>query len=219
MSGGKFTALDDALWEYIVAHAPGEDEALARVRSETAAMGDISVMQIAPEQGAFLTLLARTIGAREAIEVGTFTGYSAICIARGLDPPGRLVCCELSEEYAEIAGRNLERAGVAGRAEIRIGPALETLRALPERELFDLAFIDADKPGYPEYYDEVLARLRPGGIVMLDNVLLSGRVLDPQPDDEGARTMVALNDRIAADDRVDSVMLAIADGITLARKR
>jgi caffeoyl-CoA O-methyltransferase len=219
MSGGKFTALDDALWEYIVVHAPGEDEALARVRSETAAMGDISVMQIAPEQGAFLTLLARTIAAREAIEVGTFTGYSAICIARGLDPAGRLVCCELSEEFAEIAGRNLERAGVAGRAEIRIGPALETLRALPERELFDLAFIDADKPGYPAYYEEVLARLRAGGFVMLDNVLLSGRVLDPQPDDEGATTMAALNDRIAADDRVDSVMLAIADGITLARKR
>jgi caffeoyl-CoA O-methyltransferase len=219
MSNAKFTALDDALYGYLVAHAPPEDDALAAVREETAAMGDIAVMQIAAEQGAFLSLLARAIGAREAIEVGTFTGYSAICLARGLEPPGRLICCELSEEYAEIAARNLERAGVAGRAEIRIGPALETLRALPERELFDLAFIDADKPGYPDYYEEVLGRLRPGGFVVLDNVLLDGRVLDPPADDESAQAMAALNDHIAADDRVDAVMLAIADGITLARKR
>ena len=216
---GKFTVLDERIHDYIVGVGARQDEVLARVQAETAAMGDISVMQIAPEQGALLTLLARAIGAREAIEVGTFTGYSAICIARGLEAAGRLVCCELSEEYAEIAGRNLEAAGVAGRTEIRVGPALETLRALPARELFDLGFIDADKPAYPDYYEEVLRRLRPGGLLMLDNVLLGGRVLDPPADDESAAVMARLNEAIAADGRVDEVMLGIADGITLVRKR
>jgi caffeoyl-CoA O-methyltransferase len=214
----KFTALDDSLHAYILGHSP-EDEVLARVREETAAMGDIAVMQIAPDQGAFLTLLARAIGARHAIEVGTFTGYSAICIARGLGPAGRLLCCELDEEYAEIASRNLEAAGVAEKTEIRIGPALDTLRDLPGDELFDIGFIDADKESYPEYYDEVLARLRPGGLVMLDNVLLRGRVLDPEPDDERAEIVSRLNERIAADARVEAVMLGVADGITLALKK
>jgi caffeoyl-CoA O-methyltransferase len=216
---GKFTQLDEPLYRYILEHGAREDEALAAVREETAAMGDIAVMQIAPEQGAFLTMLARLIGATEALELGTFTGYSAICIARGLAPAGRLVCCELSEEYAEIAARNLERAGVAGSVEIRIGRALETLSDMPRRELFDLVFIDADKETYPRYYEEVLPRLRAGGIAVLDNVLLRGRVLDPDPDDERARIVAELNRRIAADQRVDAVMLAVADGITLARKR
>jgi caffeoyl-CoA O-methyltransferase len=214
----KFTALDDSLHAYILDHTP-EDEVLARVREETAAMGDIAVMQIAPDQGSFLTLLARAIGARHAIEVGTFTGYSAICIARGLGPAGRLLCCELDEEYAEIASANLEAGGVAEKTEIRIGPALDTLRALPADELFDLGFIDADKETYPEYYEEILARLRPGGIVMLDNVLLRGRVLDPQDDDERAEIVNRLNAAIAADERVDAVMLGVADGITLALKK
>jgi caffeoyl-CoA O-methyltransferase len=216
---GKFTSVDEPLHRYIVEHGVREDEALATVRAETAAMGEIAVMQIAPEQGAFLELLTRLIGAREALEVGTFTGYSAICIARGLDPAGRLLCCELSEEYAATAARNFERAGVAGRTEIRIGPALDTLRALPDRELFDLAFIDADKESYPAYFEEALARVRPGGVIVLDNVLLRGRVLDPEPDDERAQIMAELNRAVAADERVDPVMLAVADGITLARKR
>jgi caffeoyl-CoA O-methyltransferase len=214
----KFTALDDSLHAYILDHTP-EDDVLARVREETAAMGDIAVMQIAPDQGAFLTLLARATGARHAIEVGTFTGYSAICIARGLGPAGRLLCCELDEDYAEVASRNLEAAGVAAKTEIRIGPALDTLRALPADDLFDLGFIDADKETYPAYYEEVLTRLRPGGIVILDNVLLRGRVLDPQADDERAEIVNRLNDAIAADERVDAVMLGVADGITLAFKK
>ena len=182
-------------------------------------MGDIAVMQIAPDQGAFMTLLAKLIGAREAIELGTFTGYSAICIARGLAPGGRLIACELSEEYAEVAADNLAAAGVADRVEIRIGPALDTLADIPERETFDLGFIDADKEGYPAYYELVLARTRPGGLIVVDNVLAAGRVTDPGNDQEQVIAIRETNDLIAADDRVDSAMVAIADGLMLARKR
>jgi caffeoyl-CoA O-methyltransferase len=186
-------------------------------------MGDVSVMQIAPDQGAFMTLLCRAIGARDAIELGTFTGYSAICIARGLAPGGRLIACELSEEYAEIAAGNLEAAGVADEVEIRIGSALDTLRELPERELFDFAFIDADKPNFPAYYDELLPRLRAGGLIAVDNVLAGGDVVRPDSElDHPARYIEAvrqLNDTIATDERVDSAMVGIADGLMLARKR
>ncbi len=219
----KFTALDDDLHAYLVDHGARQDSELRRVQAETEAMGEISVMQIAPDQGALMTLLARVIGAREAIELGTFTGYSAICIARGLEPGGRLICCELSEDYAEIAARNFEAAGVADRIEIRIGPALQTLRSLPEREPFDLAFIDADKTGCPDYYEECLARMRPGGLILVDNVLGAGRVLDPEGvDSESAASVAAiieLNQRIRDDERVDVAMVGIADGLTLARKR
>jgi len=215
----KFTPLTDELHDYMVEHGSRQDEVLRRVQGETAAMGDISVMQIAPDQGAFMTLLCRSIGASEAIELGTFTGYSAICIARGLAPGGRLVACELSEEFAEVAARNLEAAGVADRVEIRIGPALETVRALPERELFDFAFIDADKPGYPDYYDELIPRLRPGGLIVVDNVLQGGDVVREDADGESVAAIRRLNDTITADDRVDTAMVAIADGLMFARKR
>jgi caffeoyl-CoA O-methyltransferase len=219
----KFTALTDELHAYLVDHGARQDEVLRRVQAETEAMGEIAVMQIAPDQGAFMTLLAKLVGTREALELGTFTGYSAICIARGLADGGRLVCCELSEEYAEIAARNVEDAGVADRVEIRIGPALETLHALPERELFDLAFIDADKANYPEYYELCLARLRRGGLILVDNVLAAGRVLQPDAVDADSAGNVAaimeLNDRIRDDERVDAAMVSIADGLTLARKR
>ena len=218
----KYTRLTDELHGYVVDHGARQDDVLRRVQEETAAMGRVANMQVAPDQGAFLTLLCQSIGATEALELGTFTGYSAICIARGLAPGGRLIACELSEEYAETASRNLEDAGVADRVEIRLGPAADTLRALPERELFDFAFIDADKPGYPEYYELVLARLRPGGLVAVDNVLAGGG--DNSSDDadvrpESLEAILELNDRITADDRVDVAMLAIADGLTLARKR
>jgi caffeoyl-CoA O-methyltransferase len=220
----KFTPLSDELHEYIVAHGTRQDDVLRRIQEETAAMGDIAVMQIAPDQGALITMLCRMVGAGEAIELGTFTGYSAICIARGLEPGGRLIACELSEEYAEIAARNFEAAGVADRIEIRIGPAADTLRDMPERELFDFAFIDADKTGYPEYYELVLARTRPGGLIVVDNVLAAGRVLeDGENADDFTRDSVAairrVNDLITADDRVETVMLGVADGVTLARKR
>jgi caffeoyl-CoA O-methyltransferase len=220
----KFTALSDELHDYIVGHGSRQDEVLRRIQEETAAMGEISVMQIAPDQGAFITMLCRLLGAREAIELGTFTGYSAICIARGLEPGGRLVACELSEEYAEIAARNFEAAGVAERIEVRIGPAAETLRDLPERELFDFGFIDADKTGYPDYYEQVLSRTRPGGLIMVDNVLAAGQVVSGGEDfDEFTRDSVGairrINELITADERVDTAMLGIADGVMLARKR
>ena len=215
----KFTALTDELHDYMVAHGARQDEVLRRVQEETAQMGDIAVMQIAPDQGALMTMLARLIGAREAIELGTFTGYSAICIARGLAPGGRLIACELSEEYAEIAAGNLAAAGVADRVEIRIGPALETLRALPEAEAFDLGFIDADKENYPSYYEEVLLRTRPGGLIVVDNVLAAGRVVDPDNDQPQVVAIRETNDLIAADERVDAAMVGVADGLMLARKR
>jgi caffeoyl-CoA O-methyltransferase len=215
----KFTPLTDELHDYMVEHGARQDDVLRRVQEETALMGDIAVMQIAPDQGAFLTLLAKLIGAREAIELGTFTGYSAICLARGLAPGGRLIACELSEEYAEIAAGNLAAAGVADRVEIRIGPALETLDALPEREAFDLGFIDADKENYPAYYEQVLLRTRTGGLIIVDNVLAAGRVVDPENDQEQVAAIRATNELIAADERVDSAMVAIADGLMLARKR
>jgi caffeoyl-CoA O-methyltransferase len=215
----KFTPLTDELHDYMVEHGARQDAVLRRVQEETAAMGDISVMQIAPDQGAFMTLLCRSVGASEAIELGTFTGYSAICIARGLAPGGRLVACELSEEYAEVAARNIEAAGVADRVEIRIGPALETVRALPERELFDFAFIDADKPGYPDYYDELLPRMRSGGLIVVDNVLQGGDVVSDEAEGDSVAAIRRLNDTIAADERVDTAMVAIADGLMLARKR
>jgi caffeoyl-CoA O-methyltransferase len=220
----KFTPLSDELHDYIVGHGSRQDQVLRRIQEETAAMGDISVMQIAPDQGAFITMLCRLLGAREAIELGTFTGYSAICIARGLEPGGRLLACELSEEYAEIAARNFEAAGVADRIEIRIGPAADTLRDLPEREVFDFGFIDADKTGYPDYYEQVLLRTRPGGLIMVDNVLAAGQVIGDGEDldeftSESVGAIRRINERITADDRVDTVMLGVADGVMLARKR
>ena len=220
----KFTSVNERLHRYMVEHGARQDDVLRRLEEETAAMGAISNMQIAPDQGAFMTLLARAIGAREALEVGTFTGYSAICIARGLAPGGRLLCCELSEEYAETAARNIEDAGVAERVEIRVGPAAETLAALPQRELFDLSFIDADKPGYPVYYEEALERTRPGGLILLDNVLGGGMIAAPDSElsDDWRDSVLALrelNDDLADDERVDLAMVGIADGLTIARKR
>ena len=213
----KFTALTDELHDYVVANGAREDEVLARVREETAAMGDIAVMQIAPDQGALMTMLARITGARRALEVGTFTGYGAISIARGLAPDGRLTILELREEFASIARRNLERAGLADRVDFILGPAEDALASMPSEPTFDFVYLDADKTGYPGYYDLILPRMVPGGLLLIDNVLLRGAVLDPQ--DDRARTVDDLNNRITADDRVDSVMVLVADGLTLVRKR
>jgi len=217
----KFTSLNDELHDYIVAQGAREDAALREVRETTAALGDVAVMQISPDQGALMTMLARLIGAERALELGTFTGYSAICIARGLAPGGVLVACELDPERAETARANFAAAGVADRIEVRVGPAQETLDSIAAEDTapFDLAFIDADKTGYPGYYEACLGLLRPGGLIVLDNVLRDGTVLDPDGDDESAQAIAGLNERIAADERVDIAMLAVADGITLARKR
>ncbi len=216
--GEKFTPMSAELHRYAVAHSR-QDEVLRSLAEETAALGDIAVMQMAPEQGALTTLLLRAIGARRALEVGTFTGYGSISIARGLGDGGQLVTCDISEEWVEIAERHFERAGVAGLIDLRIGPAIETLRALDASEPFDFAFIDADKTSYPDYYEEGMRLLRPGGLVMVDNVFRAGEVIEPSADDEGVRAIRELNDRIAADPRVEPVaMIGVADGITLALK-
>ena len=216
----KYTPLTPELHRYMVELGSRQDELLRRLQDETAErFPELWQMQIAPDQGAFMTLLAQATGARRAIEVGTFTGYSAICIARGLGEEGSLLVCELSDEYAQIAGGWIEQAGLSGRVEIRVGPALETLQALPDDEAYDFVFIDADKPGYRDYYEACLARLRPGGLIVLDNIFMAGRVVDPVADDVSAQAMAALNERLAADDRVDIAMVAIADGLTILRKR
>ena len=201
--------------DYLARHS-GQDEVLERVARETSELPN-AVMQTTPDEAALLTMLARLTGARRALEVGTFTGYGAICIARGLADGGRLTCLELDAEYAAVARRNLEDAGVADRVEIVVGPALESLRAMPAEPTFDYVFLDADKPGYPDYYEEIVPRLLPGGLLLIDNVLLRGAVTDPQEDRE--RTMNALNDRVTADGRVDSVMALVADGLTFVRRR
>ncbi len=164
-------------------------------------------------------MFTRLVGARRAIEVGTFTGYSALCIARGLPADGHLLCCDVSEEWTSIGRRYWEKAGVAERIELVIAPAIETLRALPEAPTVDLAFIDADKTGYPDYYEALLARLRPGGVILIDNVLWHGPVVDPENQSEQTQAIRSFNDLVAADERVHRVLLPIADGLTIARKR
>jgi caffeoyl-CoA O-methyltransferase len=213
------TPITEELAAYVVAHAGGRDDALTEVERETAALGGLAMMQTSPEQAALLELLARMLGAEQAIEVGTFTGYGAIRIARGLAPGGSLICCELEHRWADVARRNVDAAGVGDRVEIQLGPALDTLRALPTEPAFDLAYLDADKTSYPAYYAELVPRLRPGGVLAIDNVLMSGRILDPAEDDAGARAVADLNDDILTDDRVDSVLLGMADGLTLVRRR
>jgi caffeoyl-CoA O-methyltransferase len=209
------TQVTQELADYLAKHAR-QDEVLARVERETAELPQ-AMMATTPDEAALLTMLARLVGARRALEIGTFTGYGAISIARGLAEGGSLTCLEVSEEFAEIARRNIESAGVSDRVEIRVGPADEALRAMPEEPTFDYVFVDAEKSGYPTYYDLVLPRLVPGGLLLLDNVFLGGDVVSPH--DERTRTMDALNDRVTADERVDSVMIHVADGLTLVRKR
>lgn len=208
------------LLDYAVAHGTWPvDDVLDDLRAETAALGGWAMMQIGPDQGQLLTFLTRLVGARRAVEVGTFTGYSSLCIARGLSPGGSLLCCDVSEEWTAIARRAWERAGVADRIELRIAPARETLSALPAEEHIDLVFIDADKEGYPAYWAELVPRVRPGGVLLVDNVLWSGDVVDPAKDEPSTRALRAFNDTVAADDRVDVMILPAFDGLTLARKR
>ncbi|NNL68014.1 MAG: SAM-dependent methyltransferase [Myxococcales bacterium] len=215
----KSAWLSPELHDYIVAHGTPPDAIQRELIEETARLGGVSLMQIAPEQGAFMELVVRMTGARRVIEVGTFTGYSALCIARGLPDDGRLLCCDVSEEWTAIGRRYWEKAGVADKIELVIAPAIETLRALPEDEAFDLAFIDADKPSYPLYYEEILKRLRPNGVILVDNVLWMGQVVNPDAGDDNTREIRAFNDRVAADPRVQVAMTPIGDGITLIRKR
>jgi len=213
----KFIRLTPELHRYVVEHNSFRDDTSAQVEAAALEMGDLSEMQIGGDQAAMMTVLVSAIGARRALEVGTFLGYGAIAIARGLADGGRLVCCELDAGYAERATEHLKAAGLEERAEIRVGPALESLAAMQGDEPFDFAFIDADKAEYIDYFEAVLSLLRPGGLIMLDNTLRLGTVLEP--DTEAARVTAELNDRLVTDDRVDAAMVAVADGISLIRKR
>jgi len=162
--------------------------------------------------------MARLVGARQAVEVGTFTGYSSLCIARGLADGGTLICCDVSEEWTAIGRRAWDKSGVGDRIDLRIAPALETLRAMPADPVLDLVFIDADKPNYTAYWDELVPRVRPGGVLLADNVLWSGEIADESVSGENVDALRAFNERVAVDDRVEVVVLTAFDGLTIARK-
>lgn len=215
----KFINMTDALYEYLVAHGHNGDPLLAELAKETESLGPISMMQIAPEQGSLMALLVRAIGARSAVEIGTFTGYSSLSVARALGPEGRLLCCDINEEWTSIARRYWQRAGVADRIELRLAPATETLAALPADHQFDFAFIDADKVSYATYYEALLPRMRPNGLILFDNVLWQGQVLDQSSPSDDTRALQALNDTIANDARVQAVMINVSDGLTIVRKK
>ena len=218
MSGRYVTS--DRIEDYVAAHAR-ESEAAQCLRAETAKLPQAG-MQIGADQAAFLALLVRSSGAKRCIEIGTFTGYSALAIAAALPKDGRLVCCDISEEWTSIARRHWSAAGVSGRIDLRIAPALDTLKNLlarGEAGNFDFAFIDADKSGYDAYYEACLKLLKPGGLIALDNMLWSGRVTDPDHHDADTDAIRALNAKIRDDSRVDSALLTIGDGVMLVRKK
>jgi caffeoyl-CoA O-methyltransferase len=210
----------DVVRDYAVSHGSWlPNDVVRQLRSETQALGDVAGMQIGDDQGQLLTMMARLVGARRAVEVGTFTGYSSLCIARGLAEGGSLLCCDVSEDWTAIGVRAWERAGLRDRIELRVAPALQTLRALPPEADIDLVFIDADKPGYAAYWDELVPRVREGGVLLADNVLWSGEIVDESVTDENTAALRAFNDKVAVDDRVEVVVLPAFDGLTIARKR
>ena len=213
--------LSKELHRYLVSVGVREPEVLRRLRERTAELPE-SGMQIAPEQGAFMALLVRAMGARRCLEVGTFTGYSSTVVALALPPDGRMVCCDVSREWTDIARQAWTDAGVADRIELRLAPALETLDNLLAdggARSFDFAFIDADKPSYDGYVERALLLVRAGGLIAIDNVLWSGRVADPSDQDESTRAIRALNEKLATDERVDIAMVPIGDGLTLLQVR
>ena len=210
--------LTPELHAYLLDHSTPPDELTASLIAETrAALPDRAGMQVAFEQAAFLRLLTSVMGVRNAVEVGTFTGLSSLSIARGLADGGHLTCFDISEEFTDVARRYWKLAGVDDRIELRIGPAAERIRELPDEPRLDLVFIDADKPGYPTYWNELVPRVREGGLILVDNVLWSGRVVDPQTDSD--RVITAFNDQVLQDPRTELVILPIADGLTMARKK
>ena len=212
----KSIGLSDELHAYLVAHCSAPDPVVADLITETySRLADVAQYQIAPEQAPFMTLMAKLVGARHAVEIGTFTGLSAMAIARGLVPGGRLVCFDVSTEYTDVARRYWERAGVADRIELRIGPAVELLPELPTEPHIDLAFIDADKTSNLRYWAELVPRMRSGGVILVDNALRNGRIVAPETDED--RATVKFNDVVAADDRVDVLIIPLADGLTIAR--
>lgn len=213
--------LTPALYEYLLKVSLRDDPLLQRLRDETGRMAQAN-MQIAPEQGQFMALLVKLIGARRCIEVGTFTGYSALCVARALPADGSLLACDVSEEWTSVARRYWREAGVAARIDLRIAPAADTLRALVDdggAGRYDFAFIDADKVAYADYYELCLQLLRAGGLIAVDNTLWGGAVADPAKDDADTRALRAFNLALRDDARVDVSLVPVGDGLTLARKR
>jgi len=211
----------DKLYDYILKVSLRETPVLARLREETDRMPQAN-MQIAPDQGQFMALLVKLIGARRAVEVGTFTGYSALVVAEAMGRSGRLVACDVSEEFTATARRYWKEAGVSKRIDLRLAPALETLTKLAKEGwagTVDFAFIDADKENYLGYYEKVLALLRPGGLMLIDNVLWSGSVADPKDRAVTTKAIRAINKHVHKDERVDVSLIAIGDGLTLVRKR
>jgi predicted O-methyltransferase YrrM len=217
--GPKSFFLSAEIQRYLVEHGTEPDAIQRALIEKTAALGGISMMQISPEQGAFMTMLTRLVNAKSAVEVGTFTGYSALCIARGLPQDGHLLCCDVSDEWTSVGRPYWEQAGVADKIELKLAPAVETLHALPREATIDLAFVDADKGNYAAYYEELLPRVRPNGVILVDNVLWGGNVIVDDPTDENRVAIRAFNDMVAEDERVDTVMLPLGDGLTLLRKR
>ena len=213
--------LSQELSAYIRDRTLREPPVLRRLREETALHPE-SQMQIAPEQGQFMSLLVKLMGARQTLEIGVFTGYSSTAVALALPASGRIVACDVSEEYTDVAKRYWKEAGVAEKIDLRIAPAVETLDILLEEGRggsFDFAFVDADKVSYDAYYERTMPLMRAGGLILFDNALRGGRVVNPAPDDEGTQAIVALNDKLRADERVDVAMVPIADGLMMARKR
>jgi caffeoyl-CoA O-methyltransferase len=210
--------LSDELAAYVADHSPLPDEVDADLIEATAALGDVEIMRLSTTQASFLGMLTHLLGARSVVEVGTFTGYSALHMARAMGPDGTLLCCDVSEEYTRIARGFWERAGVADRIDLRIAPAIETLRALPDEPSIDLAFVDADKGGYVEYHDELVPRLRPGGLLVADNVLWFGAVVDPADTGDDTEALRRFNDHAAADPRTETVLLTVGDGFLLSRR-
>ena len=218
----RTAAADQALSDYLHENAKvGEPEILARLREETSGL-EMAIMQISVEQGRLMSLLASTLGVRRAIEVGTFTGYSALCVALRMPADGELICCDVSEEWTSIARRYWAEAGVADRIHLKLAPATETLDALlaaGRAGEFDFAFIDADKEAYPVYYEKCVELVRSGGMIAIDNMFLRCRVLEPAADDAAAQKVRALTEAIFRDERVDPALVPIGDGLMLARKR
>jgi predicted O-methyltransferase YrrM len=211
--------IDAVIDDYAAAHSTLPDAhqvELQRITQEKT--GAAAGMQIGDDQAVLMEMLVRAMGATRAVEIGTFTGYSALAVARGLGPGGRLLCCDVSQEWTSIARAAWQESGVADRIDLRVGPGLDTLRSLPPGEQFDFAFIDADKTGYAQYYEEVLTLLRPGGLILLDNTLQSGHVVGDLSDDEDVVAIRSVNDTIAADPRVKAVLIPIGDGVSFVQK-
>jgi caffeoyl-CoA O-methyltransferase len=211
--------LGEDLHDYVLDHTTAGDDVDASLSETTGELGGVARMQVARDQGMFLSMLVSAVRPQLAIEIGTFTGTSSLAIARALPDGGRLLCCDVSEEWTAIARRHWEAAGVSDRINLVIAPAIQTLRALPDDTPVDFAFIDADKTGYLAYYEELVPRLSDHGLLVVDNVLWSGRVMDPSADDDDTVALREFNARVVADDRVDVVMLSIGDGVSVVRRR